>query len=43
MYKQSFLPGFPDGAERSGETLGILEKDGTRTYLLGGDTTIRIR
>ena len=37
MYKQSFLPGFPEGAERIGDALSILEKDGTRTYFLGGD------
>ncbi len=37
MYKQSFLPGFPEGAERIGDALSILERDGTRTYFLGGD------
>jgi len=38
MYKQDFLPGFPDGAQRIGLSgLSILEKGGTVTYFLGGD------
>lgn len=37
MYKQSALPGFPDGAQRIGTWLSILEKDGLVTYFLGGD------
>jgi hypothetical protein len=37
MYKQSPLPGFPDGAQRIGVWLSILEKDGLVTYFLGGD------
>ena len=37
MYKQSFLPGFPDGAQRIGTWLSILEKDGLVIYFLGGD------
>jgi hypothetical protein len=37
MYKQSPLPGFPDGAQKIGTWLSILEKDGTVTYFLGGD------
>ena len=37
MYKQSFLPGFPDGAQRIGAWLSILEKDGLVIYFLGGD------
>ncbi len=37
MYKQSPLPGFPDGAQRIGAWLSILEKDGLVTYFLGGD------
>lgn len=37
MYKQSPLPGFPDGAQRIGSWLSILEKDGLVTYFLGGD------
>jgi len=37
MYKQSPLPGFPDGAQRIGSWLSILEKDGLVTYFVGGD------
>ena len=37
MYKQSPLPGFPDGAQKIGAWLSILEKDGFVTYFLGGD------
>jgi len=37
MYKQSALPGFPDGARKIGTWLSILEKDGLVTYFLGGD------
>lgn len=37
MFKQSLLPGFPDGALRIGEMLNILEKDGQVTYFVGGD------
>ena len=37
MYKQSPLPGFPDGAQKIGAWLSILEKDGAVTYFLGGD------
>jgi len=37
MLKQSFLPGFPEGADRVGGDLSILEKDGKVTYFLGGD------
>ena len=37
MYQQSQLPGFPDGAQRIGTWLSILEKDGLVTYFLGGD------
>ncbi len=37
MFKQSFLPGFPDGAHKIGDVLSILEKDGRVTYFLGGD------
>ena len=37
MYKQSPLPGFPDGAQKIGTWLSILEKDGLVTYFLGGD------
>ncbi len=38
MYKQSPLPGFPDGAQRIGTWLSILKKDGLVTYFLGGDS-----
>jgi len=37
MFKQSFIPGFPDGAQRIGEWLSILEHDGKVTYFVGGD------
>ena len=38
MFKQSMLPGFPDGAQKIGNGwLSILEKDGVVTYFLGGD------
>jgi hypothetical protein len=37
MYKQSPLPGFPDGAQKIGTWLSLLEKDGFVTYFLGGD------
>jgi hypothetical protein len=37
MYKQSPLPGFPDGAQKIGTWLSILEKEGSVTYFLGGD------
>ena len=35
--RQSFLPGFPDGAVKIGKNLSILKKDGTVTYFVGGD------
>ena len=37
MLRQSWLPGFPDGAQKVGEGLAILEKDGQVTYFVGGD------
>jgi GTP cyclohydrolase III len=37
MYKQSPLPGFPDGAQKVGTWLSILDKDGSVAYFLGGD------
>ena len=37
MYKQSFIPGFPEGAQRIGEALSILKQDGWVTYFVGGD------
>jgi len=37
MFKQSLLPGFPDGAQKIGPSLSILAKDGHVTYFVGGD------
>jgi len=37
VFKQSLIPGFPDGAQRIGEALSILEKDDWVTYFVGGD------
>ena len=37
MLRQSWLPGFPDGAQKVGKGLAILEKDGQVTYFVGGD------
>lgn len=37
MFKQSFLPGFPDGAQKIGSHLSVLQKDGRVTYFVGGD------
>ena len=37
MFKQSLLPGFPEGAQRIGESLSILERDGQVIYFVGGD------
>lgn len=37
MFKQPHLPGFPDGAQKIGASLSILEKDGWVTYFVGGD------
>ena len=36
VLRQSWLPGFPDGAQKVGEGLAILEKDGQVTYFVGG-------
>ena len=38
MFKQTLIPGFPEGAQRVGEALSILEKDGKVTYFVGGDS-----
>lgn len=35
--RQLFLPGFPDGVVKIGESVSILKKDGTVTYFIGGD------
>jgi hypothetical protein len=37
VFKQSLLPGFPDGAHKIGPVLTVLEKDERVTYFLGGD------
>ena len=37
MFNQLLIPGFPVGAQRIGEALSILEKDGRVTYFVGGD------
>jgi hypothetical protein len=37
MHKQSLLPGFPEGAQKIGVALSILEKDNWVTYFVGGD------
>ena len=37
MFKQTLIPGFPDGAQRIGEALSIVEKDGWVTYFVGSD------
>ena len=37
MPLQLFLPGFPEGATRVGETLSILKKGGRITYFVGND------
>ena len=37
MFKQLLIPGFPIGAQRIGESLSILERDGQVIYFVGGD------
>jgi hypothetical protein len=37
VFKQSLLPGFPVGAQRIGESLSILEREGQVIYFVGGD------
>ena len=37
MFKQSLIPGFPDGAQEIGRSLRILERDGQVIYFVGGD------
>ncbi|QKE40310.1 MAG: hypothetical protein HO274_02415 [Ferrovum myxofaciens] len=37
MFKQSLLPGFPDGADKIGTSLSILTKEDQVTYFVGGD------
>lgn len=36
--RQTFLPGFPQGAERVGELLSILPLENTVTYFIGSDS-----
>lgn len=37
MFRQSLIPGFPEGAQRIGNSLSILERDGQVIYFVGGD------
>ena len=37
MFIQTLISGFPEGAEKIGDVLSVLEKEGTVTYFLGGD------
>ncbi len=37
MFEQSLLPGFPEGAQRIGASLSILERDGQVICFVGGD------
>lgn len=37
MQRQQFLPDFPDGAIKIGNSLSILKKEGLVTYFVGGD------
>jgi len=37
MMRQPFLPGFPEGAVRVGQSVSILKKDGSVTYFICGD------
>lgn len=37
MLRQMFLPGFPEGAVKVGESLSILAKDNKVVYFVGGD------
>lgn len=37
MRRQLFLPGFPEGSAKIGDTLSILQKDGLITYFVSGD------
>lgn len=41
MHKQLLIPGFPDGAQRIGEWVSIVERDGWVTYFVGGDDYFR--
>lgn len=37
MFRQPFIAGFPEGAQRIGQSLSILERDGQVIYFVGGD------
>jgi transposase len=37
MLRQSFLPGFPDGAVKIGNAVSVLKKEAKVTYFVGGD------
>lgn len=37
MFRQSLIAGFPDGAQKIGQSLSILERDGQVVYFVGGD------
>ena len=37
MFRQSLIPGFPEGAQRIGASLSILERDGQVIYFVGAD------
>ena len=37
MFKQSFIPGFPEGAQRIGGALSILKQDARVIYFVGGE------
>ena len=37
MFKQSLLPGFPEGAQKIGDSLSVLEKGDAVIYFVGGD------
>lgn len=41
MHKQLLIPGFPDGAQRIGEAVSIVETDGWVSYFVGGDDYFR--
>jgi hypothetical protein len=40
VLKQSFIPGFPEGAQRIGEALSLLKQDGRVSYFVGGDNYV---
>jgi len=40
VFKQTLIPGFPEGAQRIGQALSILTQDGRVTYFVGGDNFI---